>query len=180
MFGMVKLASKTLPGDLTGMIMEMHSFNVPSLSVVAKQTWGRTKSLVYMVFPIYMVASAAVQAAYALGWLNPVNQFLSPVTVGLLGLPVVAGTFLIFGAARKELVLLMAVAVLGTNLARYLTSPQLVVLALVATIYPCMATIGVLTKEFGWKAAWAIIGASVGVTLLLGGIASKILTAVLK
>jgi ferrous iron transport protein B len=180
MFGMVKLASKTLPGDLTGMIMEMHSFNVPSLSVMVKQTWARTKSLIYMVFPIYMISSAAVQAAYALGWLNPVNQVLSPITVGLLGLPVIAGTFLLFGAARKELVLLMAIAVFGANLALHLTSSQLVVLALVATIYPCMATIGVLTKEFGWKAAWSIIGASFGVTFLVGGVASKILTLVLK
>lgn len=180
MFGMVKLASKTLPGDLTGMIMEMHSFKMPSLSVMSTQTWARTKSLIYMVFPIYMISSAAVQGAYALGWLNPVNQVLSPLTVGVLGLPVIAGTFLLFGAARKELVLLMAVAVFGTNLALHLTSPQLIVLALVATIYPCMATIGVLTKEFGWKAAWAIIGASLGVTLLLGGIANKILTVVLK
>ncbi len=180
MFLMVKLAAKTLPGDLTGMIMEIHSFKLPSLSVMGKQTWARTKSLIYMVFPIYMIASAGVQAAYALGWLNQVNQVLSPLTVGVLGLPVIAGTFLLFGAARKELVLLMAVAVFGTNLALYLTPAQLVVLALVATIYPCMATIGVLTKEFGWKAAWVIIGASLGVTLLVGGMAARILPLVLK
>lgn len=180
MFGMVKLAAKTIPGDLTGMIMEIHSFKVPSLSVMIKQTWARTKSLIYMVFPIYMVSSGLVQAAFVLGWLNPVNQILSPITVGLLGLPLVAGTFLIFGAARKELVLLMAVAVFGTNLALYLSSPQLVVLALIATIYPCMATIGVLTKEFGWKSAWAIIGASLGVTLLVGTIAARLLPLVLK
>jgi len=160
--------------------MEMHSFKTPSLSVVGKQTWGRTKSLIYMVIPVYIISSVAVQAAYALGWLNPVNQVMSPITVGLLGLPLIAGTFLIFGAARKELVLLTAVAVFGTNLALHLTSPQLVVLALVATIYPCLATVGVLTKEFGWKSAWAIIGASIGVTLVVGGIASRILTLVLK
>lgn len=180
MFFMVKVASKTLPGDLTGMIMEMHSFKAPSISVMTKQTWARTKSLIYMVFPIYMISSAAVQAAYALGWLNPINQILSPITVGFLGLPLIAGTFLIFGAARKELVLLMAVAVFGTNLAANLTAPQLVNLALIATIYPCLATVGVLTKEFGWKSAWAIIGASFGVTLLLSGLAAKILPLLLK
>ncbi len=177
---MVKLASKTMPGELTGMIMEMHSFKAPSWSVVGKQTWGRTKSLIYMVFPVYIISSAAIQVAYGLGWLNPVNHVLSPVTVGILGLPVVAGTLLLFGAARKELVLLMAVALFGANISVHFTSVQLVVLALVATIYPCMATVGVLTKEFGWKAGWAIIGASIGVTLLVGGIASRILTLVLK
>ncbi|HXZ95373.1 MAG TPA: nucleoside recognition domain-containing protein, partial [Dehalococcoidia bacterium] len=178
MFGMVKLAAKAVPGDLTGMIMEMHSFKTPSLSIVGKQTWARTKSLIYMVFPIYMITSALVQGAYALGWLNPVNNAMSFLTVGVLRLPVLAGTFLIFGAARKELTLLMAVAIFGTNLALHLTSAQLVTLALVATIYPCMATIGTLTKEFGWKSAWAVIGASFATSILVGSIAARILPSV--
>ena len=105
---------------------------------------------------------------------------MSPLTVGVLGLPLVAGTLLLFGAARKELVLLMEVALFGANVALHFTAPQLVVLALVSAIYPCMATVGVLTREFGWKAAWAIIGASLGVTILLGGIASRILMVVFK
>ncbi len=125
MFVVVRLAVKAVPGELTGLIMEMHSFKTPSLAVMARQTWGRTKSLIVMVFPIYMVASAAVQAAYALGWLNPVNNALSFLTVGWLGLPAIAGTLLIFGAARKELILLMAVAIFGTNLAAVLTPVQL-------------------------------------------------------
>jgi ferrous iron transport protein B len=175
MFGMVKLAAKAIPGDLTGMIMEMHSFRTPSFSVVGRQTWARTKSLIYMVFPIYMLTSGLVQGAYALGWLGPVNNALSFLTVGVLGLPVIAGTFLIFGAARKELTLLMAVVIFGANLALHLTSTQLVVLALVATIYPCVATIGTLTKEFGWRSAWAIIGASFATTFVVGGIAARVL-----
>ena len=128
-----------------------------------------------MVFPIYMIASAAVQGAYALGWLEPVNNAISFLTVGWLGLPVIAGTLLIFGAARKELILLMAVVIFGTNLAAFLTPVQLIVLALVGTIYPCLATIGALTKEFGWKAAWAIIGANLATAILVGVIAAKVL-----
>ncbi|MDO8472984.1 MAG: ferrous iron transport protein B [Dehalococcoidia bacterium] len=172
MFVVVKLAVKTVPGQLTGMIMEMHSFKTPSITVMARQTWGRTKSLIYMVFPIYMVSSALVQGAYALGVLNPVNTALTFFTVGWLGLPVIAGTLLVFGAARKELILLMAVTLFGSNLALHLTPANLVVLALVGMLYPCLATIGALTKEFGWKPAWAIIGANLAVAILVGGIAA--------
>jgi len=179
MFLVVKLAVKAVPGELTGLIMEMHSFKTPSLSVMGKQTWARTKSLIYMVFPIYMIASAAVQGAYALGWLDPVNNAISFLTVGWLGLPVIAGTLLIFGAARKELILLMAVVIFGTNLAAFLTPVQLIVLALVGTIYPCLATIGTLTKEFGWKAAWAIIGANMATAIIVGVIAARILPLIL-
>ncbi len=178
MFVVVKVAVKAVPGELTGLIMEMHSFKTPSLSVMGKQTWARTKSLIYMVFPIYMIASALVQGAYALGWLDPLNNAISFLTVGWLGLPVIAGTLLIFGAARKELILLMAVTLFGANLALHLTSVQLIVLALVGTIYPCFATVGTLTKEFGWKAAWAIIGANLATAILVGGIAARLLTLV--
>ncbi len=174
MFGASKLAAKAVPGELTGLIMEMHSFKVPSLSVVGKQTWARTKSLIFMVFPIYMIGTAVVQVAYALDWLQPVNNALSFLTVNWLGLPLVGGILLIFGAARKELILLMAVALVGTNLGAFFTTPQLIVLALVGTIYPCFATIGALTREFGWKSAWAIIGANLAVALLVGGIVAKL------
>ncbi len=175
MFAAVKAASHTVPGKLTGLIMEMHSFKTPSVSVVAKQTWARTKSLVYMVFPMYMVGTAAVQVLYALGILNPINNALSFLTVGWLGLPVFAGILLIFGVARKELILLTLVAMFGTNLAGALTPAQIIVLALVGTIYPCLATIGALTHELGWKSAWAIIGANLAIAILIGGIAAKLL-----
>jgi len=179
MFVVVKLAVKAVPGELTGLIMEMHSFKTPSLSIMAKQTWARTKSLIFMVFPIYMITSAAVQGAYALGWLEPVNNAISFLTVGWLGLPVIAGTLLIFGAARKELILLMAVVIFGTNIGAFLTPVQLIVLALVGTIYPCFATVGVLTKEFGWKSAWAIIGTNLATAILAGVVAAKLLPLVL-
>lgn len=179
MFVVVKLAVKAVPGELSGLIMEMHSFKTPSVSVMGKQTWARTKGLIIMVFPIYIITSAAVQGAYALGWLDPVNDALSFLTVSLLGLPVIAGTLLIFGAARKELILLMAVVIFGTDLGADLTQVQLIVLALVGAIYPCFATIGSLTKEFGWKAAWAIIGANMATAIIVGVIAAKVLPLVL-
>lgn len=155
--------------------MEMHAYKRPTLSVIGRQTWARTKSLIFMVFPIYMVGTAAIQFVYALGWLEPVNHAVSLVTVNWLGLPLIAGTLLLFGLARKELILLMAVVLFGSNLAAVLSPSQLIVLALVGTVYPCLATIGALTNEFGWKSAWAIIAANVITALLVGGIAARLL-----
>jgi ferrous iron transport protein B len=171
----VKIAVKAVPGELPGLIMEMHSFKTPSLAVVARQTWARTKSLITLVFPIYMAGTAIVQGAYALGSFGRVNKALSFLTVGWLRLPVVAGVLLIFGAVRKELILLMAVAIFGSNIAGSLTPVQLIVLALVGTFYPCLATVGTLTKEFGWKAAWAIIGANTAIAIVVGGVATRAL-----
>jgi ferrous iron transport protein B len=174
-----RIAMKAVPGKSTGLIMEMHSFKVPSLSVVTKQTWARTKSIIYMVFPIYIVGSAGVQALYALNVLTPISNAMSPLTVMWLGLPAVTGVLLILGIVRKEFILLGAVAIIGsTNLTLLFPEPvQLLTLALVAMLYiPCLSTIVILVKEFGWKAAATISLANIASAILIGGLAFRLLS----
>lgn len=177
-FALGRIAFKVVPGKSTGLIMEMHSFRVPSLSVVAKQTWTRTKTLVYIVIPIYVLGSVLVQALYAVGLLEPVSNLLSPITVWWLALPAVTGILLIFGIVRKELTILMLAAIYGTtNFALFLTPVQMITLALVTMLYiPCLATIAVLGREFSWKAASAMTLAEISFAIFAGGIASRLLS----
>ena len=180
-FVLGRIAMKAVPGKSTGLIMEMSSFKMPSLKVVLKQTWTRTKSIIYVVFPIYLVGSALVQALYVLNVLTPISNALAPLTVGWLGLPAAAGVLLILGTVRKEFVLIGAVAILGTT--NLLVQPagftpvQLVVMALVAMLYiPCVSTVAILGKEFGWKATAVISAANIGAALLVGGLAFRLLS----
>jgi ferrous iron transport protein B len=177
-FVLGRIAVKAVPGQSTGLIMEIHSFKTPSLSVVAKQTWARTKSIIYMVFPIYIIGSAAVQALYVLNILTPISDAMSPLTVSWLGLPLVTGILLILGIVRKEFIILGAVAIFGsTNLALFFTPVQLITLALVSLLYiPCLATIAILIKEFGWKAATIISLANIASAILIGGLAFRLLS----
>lgn len=172
-----RVAFKIVPGESVGLIMEMPSYHVPSANVVLKQTWARTKSLLWIVFPAYIIGSAALQAFYAAGWLNPINDVLSPVTVGWLGLPAAVGILLIFGVVRKELTILMlAVIFQTTNFASVMSPVQLIVLALVTMIYiPCLAMILSMAREFGWKKASAITVFEVVFAIFLGGIAYRLL-----
>jgi ferrous iron transport protein B len=177
-FVLGRVAMKAVPGKSTGLIMEMSSFKMPSLKVVAKQTWTRTKSIIYVVFPIYIVGSALVQALYVFDVLTPISDALSPLTVWWLGLPVAAGILLILGTVRKELIILGAVAIFGTtNLALHFSPVQLVVMALVAMLYiPCVSTLAILGKEFGWKAAATISLANIAAAVLIGGLAYRLLS----
>jgi ferrous iron transport protein B len=180
-FVLGRIALKVVPGQSTGLIMEMHSLKIPSLSVVEKQTWVRTKSLIYIVFPTYIAGSALVQILYAVGVLRPLSDALSPLTVAWLGLPAIAGILLILGVVRKEFILLAAVAVFGsTNLALFLTPVQLITLALIGMLYlPCLSTIAVLAKEFGWKTAATISIANFATAMIAGGVVSRLLSFVL-
>jgi ferrous iron transport protein B len=176
-----RVAMKAVPGKSTGLIMEMSSFKMPSPKVVLKQTWARTKSIIYIVFPIYIIGSALLQALYVLNVLTPISDAMAPLTVWWLGLPAMAGVLLILGTVRKELVLIGAVAILGTtNLMVQpggFTTAQLVVMALVAMLYiPCVSTVAMLGKEFGWRAATVMSLANIGAALLIGGLAFRLLS----
>jgi ferrous iron transport protein B len=180
-FALGRIALKVIPGQSTGLIMEIHSFKMPSFSVVSKQTWARTKSLIYIVFPTYIAGSALVQVMYAVGVLKPMSDALSPLTVAWLGLPAITGILLILGVVRKEFILLASLSVFGsTNLALFLTPVQLITLALIGILYvPCLSTIAVLAKDFGWRTAAIISAANFATALIVGGFSFRLLSLVL-
>jgi ferrous iron transport protein B len=130
-----------------------------------------------MAFPLIIAGSFVIKIAEVANLLEPIAAILSPITVAWLGLPAVTGISLIFGVLRKELTLIMLASLLGTtNFALVMTSSQMIVFTLVAMLYiPCIATIGALIKEFGWKKSTIITVTEILLALLLGGIAARLL-----
>jgi ferrous iron transport protein B len=156
----------------------MSDFRLPHMKTVLKQTWFRVAEFIKMAFPLIIVGSLLVKLADLLGLLEPIANALSPITVAWLGLPVITGITLIFGVLRKELTLIMLGTLLGTtNFALVLTPIQMIVFTLVTMFYiPCIATIAVLLKEFGWKKTVFITLFEIIFAVILGGIALRILT----
>jgi ferrous iron transport protein B len=177
-FALGRLAFKVVPGEPVGLIMEMPIYRRPTLRVTASKTWFKLKDFVYMAFPIIIAGNFVIQLADIAGLLNMVQGALTPVTVWWLGLPAVTGVILIFGILRKELTLILLASLMGTtNFALVLTPAQMFVLAFVVMTYiPCIATIAVLVKEFGYKRAAIITLTEIGLAILLGGVLIRILT----
>ncbi len=176
-----RMAFEALPGEPTGLIMEMHDYRVPHLETVIKQTWFRLKEFIKMAFPLIVVGSLIIKLSDrdVLNLLDPMASILSPITVVWLGLPAVTGIALVFGVLRKELTLIMLAALLGT--ADFAQVPgfgpvQMIVFTLVAILYvPCISTVAVLVKELGWKKALAITVFEVVFAIVVGGIAFRVL-----
>jgi len=177
-FVLGRIAFKALPGEPTELIMEMSDYRVPHIQTVAKQTWFRLREFIVMAFPLIIAGSFLIKIAEVANLLEPIATVFSPVTVTWLGLPTVTGIALIFGVLRKELTLIMLASLFGTtNFAFVMTPVQMIVFTLVVMLYiPCVATIGVLVKEFGWKKAGIITVTEILFALLLGGIAFRIFT----
>ncbi len=176
-FVLGRIAYKVAPDEPVGLIMEMPGFRLPSLKSSGQRTWFKLKYFVYEAFPIMIAGNFVIQVASILGLLAVIEGWLSPVTVGWLGLPAAAGVVLIFGILRKELTLILLGALMGTtNFATILTPVQMFVFAFVVMVYvPCISTIAVLVKEFGYRKALIISGVEVGVAVVLGGIILRVL-----
>ena len=177
-FAIGRLAYRVVPGESTALIMEMHDYRWPHTKTILKQTWFRVSEFIKIAFPLIIVGSFVLKLAEVSGLLSPLAGVLSPVTVVWLGLPAITGITLIFGVLRKELSLVMLGALLGTtNFALVLTPVQMIVFTLVTMLYiPCIATIGALVKDFGWRKSLFITGFEITFALFVGGIVFRLLT----
>jgi ferrous iron transport protein B len=176
-----KISSKLLLGEPVELIMPMPDYKTPHLKTIVYQTWDALKEFIFIAAPIVIISGVVIQAISLAGWMPAISSFLSPVTVTWLGLPAITGILLIFGILRKELILVMLAAFLGTtSFSDALTSQQMITLAVVSMFYiPCVATISVLWKEYGWKKALAICVLEILFAILLAGIVKRILDFVL-
>lgn len=172
-----------MPGQGTGIVMEMFPFRMPDVRTTLKKTWYRTKDFVVVAMPIVLVGSLGLGLLYETGWVWSFSRPLAPIVEGWLGLPAVAGLTLLFAVLRKELALqlLVTLAIVqygeqAGDLGTFMTSSQLFVYGLVNTIYiPCIATIAVLGRELGWRRAAGISAATVALALAAGGVARIVL-----
>ncbi len=172
-----------LPGESSGLVMEMFPFRAPKLSHILKKTWYRVKEFILIALPIIAVGSLFMGTLYETKTMWLLTKPMSLIIENWLGLPAVAGICLLFGILRKELalelLLVLAIVQYGpkvSNLLSFMTKQQLFVFALVTTLYfPCAAALTVLVKELGWKISVAIVIFTIVLAIVVGGIANQAL-----
>jgi ferrous iron transport protein B len=171
-----RIAFKAVPGEPVGLIMEMPKYRMPSLGTTVNRSWFKLRAFVYEAFPLMVVGNMVIILADMVGLLTHVQGLMSPVVVGWLGLPAAAGVVLIFGVLRKELTLILLATLMGTgNFAAILTPVQMFVFAFVVMVYiPCVSTIAVLVKEFGYRNATIITVTEIVLAIVLGGVIYRV------
>ncbi|MFX1390583.1 MAG: ferrous iron transport protein B [Promethearchaeota archaeon] len=169
-----RILNKTMPGTCTELIMEMHEYRIPNYRVIAKQTWLRTKEFVFRALPIIVFLGIILEILLIFNALEPVNFILYPITVLWLGLPAIAGVFLIYGILRKELTLVLLALFAetqGFTLLELFSPIQMIVFSIVTMLYiPCFATIIIIAKQTDWKYALKISAMEIAIALLIGGV----------
>lgn len=146
-----KLLTKAMKAEPSPLVIEVPDLAVPNPRNVLYKTYARGKDFIVIAFPILLVGSLVLEVLMKFGVLDALVAPLSPITVGLLGLPAVMIIALVFGILRKEMTFQMLFVLFGTTkLALVLTPHQFFVYAMImATYVPCLGVLTAMRKEFG-------------------------------
>jgi ferrous iron transport protein B len=166
--GLGLVLSRLMPEITPGLILEIPSYHIPSAKSVLLKTWLRVREFIYIAWPLLIGGSAVLSVMEYVGVDSYINEALSPLTL-LLGLPAAVGVTLVFGVLKKELSLVMLIQALGTShVLSVLTKIQVVTFTVFVMFYvPCVATVGVLLKEFGARKTVSIVVLTTGLALIL-------------
>lgn len=165
-------------GKPTGLVMEIPDIKVPSLNVSFSKTWMKMKHFLRMAVPFLILGSIAMAWLEYLKVNDTINKIFAPVVKGIMGLPEILGSTLVFGFFRKELVLVMTNTAFGVkSIAEVpLTAEQVIVFAVFVTLYfPCFSTFVVMWKEFGKKVVFLSSLLSISAALLAAFVIKTIL-----
>lgn len=174
---------RMLPGSSQGLVMEMFGFRRPSVRRVAAKAWEQFREFLFVAMPIVIVGSLVLGGLYETGWLSHLSGPLKPFVEDWLGLPAVAGLTLVVGMLRKELSLQLLVALsaatagfAAADLTGIMSEADLIVYVLVnALALPCISSVAVFWRRHGWWRMLAVVGASVAIALMVGGIVARVL-----
>ena len=168
----VSLILSRFKADLScGIIMDVPPLRRPYLGIALKKVWIRLYEFLILGWPVLIISSIVLSVLSLYGIDQWFNNALKPLTVSVLGLPVVVGITLFLGIFRKELALLMLATALGTsNIGAVLSKGQIIVLTVFIILYiPCIASLTTLWKEGGWKTAFTSALLSFTVAIIVAG-----------
>jgi len=154
-----------------GLILEIPSLKLPSLTNILRKVYFQLKSFVQFAWPILIAGSIVLALMQFFRLDTSVNFVLAPLVEGALGLPRDLGVTLIFGFLRKELSLIMMLQALGTDyhsLMTIISRQQLIVFTVFISFFiPCLSTVAMLWKEIGRKYAFISMGLNTSVAIIL-------------
>jgi ferrous iron transport protein B len=169
--------NRYLPGETSGLILDLPPMRLPDLKNVIHKTMKKTWHFLAEAGPLFVLGAFIISILSMTGALSFIQDWLSPLVVNFLQLPKETATTFIMGLIRRDFGAagLAGMAGLGTAEA-VLTPVQIVVSTIVITLFvPCIAAVLIMFKERGFFEAFLLWTLSIVLAFLTGGIVSYIL-----
>jgi ferrous iron transport protein B len=175
LFAVGLLAARLLPGEPSGLILEMPPMRRPRLDNVVVKTAGRLEWYLREAVPIFILGTLVLFVLDATGALRHVVRAAEPVVVGVLGLPARAAEAFLVGFFRRDYGSAGIFVLFQQGL---LTPVQAVVALVTITLFvPCIANVFVIVKERGAATALAMTAFIFPFAFLVGGAVNAALRA---
>jgi len=156
--------NKLMPGESSHLLIDLPTIRMPMIGNVVKKTFQKTVMFLKEAAPLFIYGALLISVLEQTGALSYIQQWMTPITEGLLKLPPETATAFIMGIIRRD----FGAAGL-TSIA--MTQQQLLVSLIVMTLFvPCIAAIMVIFKERGTRDALAIWLGSFAAAFVTGGI----------
>lgn len=134
------------------LFIEIPSYRMPSVALLAKKLWLRILDYIKEVFPLIAAGVLMIHILDALHIITAVSQLLGKPITFLLGLPHDIAPVMILGFLRKD----VSIALLAPF---NLSATQFIVASIFMVLYiPCIASFFTLVKELGVLSATKVIG----------------------
>ena len=130
-------------GESPEILVDIPPYRIPSLRGVSKKIWMRLVWFIKEAVPWVLFGVFIANILYSTGIIGSLGRLAEPVLQNVLGLPEDAVGALVLGFLRKDVAVGM-LKPLALNMNQTITAS--VVLSM---YFPCVATFGVLLKEFG-------------------------------
>jgi len=145
------LASKVVGGERSDFVMEIPPMRTPNLSNVMVKTFNRAVWYLKEAVPLFVYGTLVLFLLDKLGFLHGIERFLSPVVVGILGLPEETTQAFLIGFFRRDY---GAAGLYAMSQQGMLNPIQTMVSLVTLTLFvPCLAHFFMMIKErgiFGW------------------------------
>ena len=162
------LAGRLVPGDASDFVMELPPLRPPRLDNLLVKTLARVEWYLKEVIPLFLIATAALFVLARTGVLGGIEEAMSPLVVGWLGLPPQASGMLLLGFLRRDY---GATGLFDMSRNGLLSPDQVLVSLVVVTLFvPCVATVIMMAKEHGARTAAAIVAFVFPFAFLVGGL----------
>jgi len=162
------LASRVIPGETSDFLIELPPIRFPRLGNVLLKTLFRVRWFLLEAVPLFLIGTAALFFSTEIGLLGLAERIMSPVVVGVLGLPAETAKGFLLGFLRRDY---GAVAIFDMFRLRSVGASQALVALVVITLFvPCLANLLVIIKEQGLRRAFFIVGFIIPYAFAIGAV----------
>jgi ferrous iron transport protein B len=169
------LASKVVKGQASDFVIEVPPVRAPKVTNILIKVAARTEWYLREAVPLFVIGTLVLYLSDVTGMLTHFQSWLSPLVVGMLGLPAEAANSFIIGFLRRDY---GAAGLFMMQRDGLLDPIQTVVSLTVITLFiPCVANLLMIVKERGMRTAAAMTGFIVVYSFAVGWAMNLVLRA---